>query len=84
MKQQAVQINSILNALDELMNDATVPKNVKEKIEVATKALKEKDCDISVKKDKAIQELDEISDETNLQPYTRTQVWNILSMLEKI
>jgi len=28
--------------------------------------------------------LDEVSDDNNIQPYTRTQIWNIASMLEAL
>jgi len=33
---------------------------------------------------KALHELEEIADDINLQPFTRTQLWNIVSILEKI
>ncbi|MBU0461926.1 MAG: UPF0147 family protein, partial [Nanoarchaeota archaeon] len=38
--------------------------------------------ELSIRINKALSELDEISDDTNLQAYTRTQIWNIASMLE--
>ena len=34
--------------------------------------------------DEELDEFDEISNDTNLQPYTRTQLWNVVSMLENI
>lgn len=80
---QTVEINTIVEALTELANDITVPKNIKEKLQIAINALNDK-VELSVKKDKAVQQLDEIADDTNLQPYTRTQIWNIVSMLEKL
>jgi uncharacterized protein (UPF0147 family) len=39
---------------------------------------------MSLRVDKAQQELEEISADANLQPFTRTQLWNIVSLLETI
>lgn len=83
MKQQLVQLNSVIEALTEITNDLTVPKNIREKIQTAINALTA-ETDSSVKKDKAIQQLDEVAEDTNLQAYTRTQVWSIVSMLERL
>lgn len=81
-KKQSKQIKDIIEALSKLLEDTTVPKNIKIKIENTIKALKENDVSMGV--DKALQELDEIADDVNIQPYTRTQIWAIVSMLEKV
>ena len=74
-------INEVLMALSELEQDNTVPKNVKERIANTIKALQE-DCEESIKVNKALHELEEIAEDTNMQPYTRTQIWNVVSLLE--
>ena len=76
------QIESVIDVLGELQEDS-VPRNVKDKITITIEALKEKD-EISIKVHKALHELEEIADDPNLQPYTRTQIWNVVSVLEKI
>ena len=76
------QIESVSDVLGELQEDS-VPRNVKDKIESTIDALKE-DTEISIKVHKALHELEEIVDDPNLQPYTRTQIWNVVSVLEKI
>ena len=76
-------IQQITDALKELRDDATVPRNVKLKLQ-NTITILEKQVDVSLRVDRAHQELDEIADDVNLQPYTRTQIWSIVSMLEKI
>ncbi len=69
--------------LAELKDDATVPKNVRLKIEKVIEVLKS-NMEISIKVSKVLNELEEIADDVNLQSYTRTQVWDIISTLEKI
>jgi uncharacterized protein (UPF0147 family) len=44
----------------------------------------DKEPDDNIKVNKALSELDEISDDTNIQTFTRAQIWNIASMLERI
>ncbi len=77
-------IQQIINAIDELQNDNTVPKNVKTKLQNVTIILKGDEENTSIKVNKALDELEEISDDPNIQSYTRTQIWNIVSLLESI
>ncbi len=76
-------IKDVVEALKELEEDVTVPRNVKTNIQNTIKALSE-EGELSIKINKALNELDEVADDTNMQPYTRTQIWNIVSMLEKM
>lgn len=76
-------INEITMELKDILEDATVPRNVKENIEKIIKTLEE-EGEISIKVNKALNYLDEIADDVNMQSYTRTQIWNIVSLLEKI
>jgi len=75
------EINDVVTYLTDLLNDNTVPRNVKTKIESIVKSFQEK-TDMSLKINKALSVLEEISDDNNIQPYTRAQVWNAVSMLE--
>ena len=77
------QVEDIIDVLTELLEDNTVPKNVKIKIESIINSLKQ-DSELSLKVNQALSILDEISDDNNIQPYTRTQIWNIASMLESL
>jgi uncharacterized protein (UPF0147 family) len=79
------RVQNIVDALEELNNDKTVPRNIKLKVVEVIEILKEDNGqDMSIKINKALSTLDEVSDDTNIQPYTRTQIWNIASMLEMI
>lgn len=77
------RLPNIIKALQELESDNTVPKNIKAKISTTIKVLHE-DSDLGIKINRALNELDELTDDNNIQPYTRTQIWNIVSMLEMI
>lgn len=77
------QVNDIIEVLSDLLEDHTVPKNVKIKIEKIVASLKDEQ-DVSIRINKALSLLDEISDDNNIQSYTRTQIWNIASMLESL
>ena len=72
-----------IERLQELEEDSNIPKNIKIKIKNIMNILKE-DKESSIKTNKALSELDEISNDPNLEAYTRTQIWNIVSILEKI
>ena len=77
------KIADMVNLISELQEDSTVPRNVKDKLVFCASALQE-DAEVSLRIDKARHALEEISDDSNLQPYTRTQLWNIASLLEKL
>ncbi len=77
------QLANVTDYLQELMEDNTIPKNVKTKISNVIKLFGE-DGDENIKINKALDEFDEIATDNNIQPYTRTQIWNVVSMLENI
>lgn len=83
MAEQDERLTGIINALEELAQDNTVPRNIKAQVANIIEFLKE-DEELPVRVNKALSELDVISDDTNIQPYTRTQIWNIASMLEML
>lgn len=77
------ELNQIIEAIKELLEDNTVPRNVKRKLETSKNILESND-ELSIKVNKVLNELDELSEDTNVQSYTRTQIWNIVSMLEML
>lgn len=83
MAEQISEVGTAINSLNEIYADATVPKNVRMKIDGIAGTLKE-GAELSIKVNKALNQLDEIVNDVNLQPYTRTQIWNVMSMLEKL
>ena len=83
MTEQISEVDNVINSLNEIQEDITVPRNVRTKIESVINALKE-DTELSIKVNKALNGLDETANDVNLQSYTRTQIWNVMSLLEKL
>lgn len=77
------KIKEIIGMLSELGEDMTVPKNVKLKIKEVIETLGD-GKELSIRVNEALNELDEIADDANVQPYTRTQLYGVVSLLEKI
>lgn len=71
----------VIDALLLLKNDTGVPKNIKARITDLVDELKQNQ-DHSMMVNKLLSELDDISSDINLQPFVRTQIFNISSMLE--
>ncbi len=78
-----MSIENAVIKLNELKEDTMTPKGLKDRIDEIIEILKGNDED-TIKINKALDILDEISSENNIQPYIRTQIWNIVSILESI
>ncbi|MEM3369364.1 MAG: UPF0147 family protein [Candidatus Micrarchaeia archaeon] len=77
------KISQIISLIDLMLEDMSVPRNVKKAIEDAKKRLTEKG-DPTIRAGAAIYYIQEISEDINLPQHARTQVWQILSALESI
>lgn len=77
------EIDDVMFVLNELREDNTVPKNVRLKIEDAVSILS-MDTEAEIKASRVLSKLEEIAEDVNLQPYTRTRIWDVISLLEKI
>ncbi len=74
---------NVIDALTELRDDHAVPRNVKTKIESIIILLND-ETETSIKISRALHEMEEISDDVNMQSYTRTQLFNVVSLLEMV
>lgn len=75
-------INEVLELLKDLSEDRRVPRNVRAAVDKAIEHLNNKEDDETVRLSSAISILDEVCNDPNIHSYTRTQVWNIVSLLE--
>ncbi|MEA2003486.1 MAG: UPF0147 family protein [archaeon] len=79
-----MDIENIIAALSDIQEDKRVPRNVRASLQETIGELKNDEENITVKLNTAISILDEVSNDTNIQPFTRTQIWNIVTMLESL
>ena len=85
MKQTDTHQN-IVNALEflsELEKDTTLPKNIQQKISQSINNLNS-DEEAKIKASRVIQELIELCEDANIPSFTRTQLYNIVSLLEVV
>ena len=73
----------VIDALNELKDDNTVPKNVKARLENMIIVLQEK-TEASIRVSRVMHEIEEIAEDANMQPFTRTQIFNVVSLLEMV
>ncbi|PIN81242.1 hypothetical protein COV13_01925 [Candidatus Woesearchaeota archaeon CG10_big_fil_rev_8_21_14_0_10_32_9] len=78
-------LRQVLDILDELQEDGAVSKNIKQKVLGIKKDLTSCSGDeISLRVNKTLSELEDISGDVNLPMFVRTQIWQLTSILEKL
>lgn len=74
-----------IDILGDLQEDNLVSRNIKQKVTVMRSELeKSNNQDLSLKINKMLSDLEEISADVNLPLFVRTQVWHLTSILEKM
>jgi uncharacterized protein (UPF0147 family) len=77
------QIEEVTEAFNLLLSESGVPKNIRTRMSALLAELG--GCeDLSITVNKILNELEDLSNDVNIQPFVRTQLWNIASMLETI
>ncbi len=74
-------INEVIALLAQIEVDYTVPKNIRSKVRDILSILNG-EGEESIKLDKSLQELDLLSNDPSVPSFTRTQIWNAMSLLE--
>ncbi len=77
-----VEFQEVLALLEEIEIDRTVPRNVRSAAIEVKRDLKNDKLERDIRVNNAISILDEVSSDPNIPIYTRTQIWNIVSVLE--
>ncbi|MBI5797708.1 UPF0147 family protein [Candidatus Woesearchaeota archaeon] len=75
-------MKELIEELTMILEDDGIPKNVRIKLDTAIAVLQDNAIEISIRANKALQELDELSNDPNIPSYIRPQLWNIVSQLE--
>ncbi len=76
-------LNEIVEMIDMVLEDGSVPKNVRRALEEAKKAILS-DQPLDVKVSSAVYSIQTVTDDPNLLMHSRMQLWNILSALEAV
>ncbi|MFH1623494.1 MAG: UPF0147 family protein [Candidatus Aenigmatarchaeota archaeon] len=82
-EKNGLDFSPVNGLLEQILNDRTVPKNIRAAAEQA-KAVIDGATSDELKVSAAVSTLDEIINDPNMPMYTRTQIWNIVSMLEQL
>ncbi|MBI5679382.1 MAG: UPF0147 family protein [Methanobacterium sp.] len=77
-------IDRVTQILRHIMEDTSVPRNIRRAAEESKDILSKDDDDATVRASTVISILDEISNDPNIPIHARTLVWNVLSELESI
>lgn len=77
-------VEAVVEMMDAVLEDRSVPRNIRAAVEAAKQKVTAEGEDLSVGVTAAIYELDDISNDINMPPHTRTEIWNIISNLERI
>ena len=70
--------------LHEISRDNLLQKNVKLKIENCLKIMNDESKDISIRVNKVSVILDEICEDSNIESFSRTRLYNVAQLLEKV
>ncbi len=75
------EVTNIVELINEIREDRTVPRNIREKLGMVRKKVEEK---TNLSLSQAIYLLDEINEDLNLPEHTRTDIWHLISIIEGI
>lgn len=75
-------LETAIMRMEDLKEDGDIPSNVKETLDESIQVLEEGDEELSVRINTVASLLDEVSNDPNIAQHTRTEVWNIASLLE--
>ena len=76
------KLKEVLDLMDEVISDTSVPRNIRKTVEDAKEKISEKADATSLSM--AIYLLDDISNDINMPAHTRTEIWTIISELESL
>ncbi len=76
--------NRVDQILQHIMEDTSVPRNIRRATEESRNILSKDDEDPTVRASTVISILDEISNDPNIPIHARTLIWEVLSELESV
>lgn len=82
VKSMRGNIEIIAELMQNVLEDHSVPRNIRSAVEEAKKTILEAIDDVALSR--AVYILDDISNDVNLPPHSRTDLWTIISELEAL
>ena len=76
------ELNRAIEILEEILGDSSVPKNIRDTCTASVKRLNKTEERVHIRIGATIGMLDELSQDPNLPFHTRTQIWEVASLLE--
>jgi uncharacterized protein (UPF0147 family) len=78
------RIKQAVILLTRIINDPSIPRNIRRAATKALLMLQEKNLSPGVKAANAVSILDEVSQDPNMPTHARTSLWNVVTLLETI
>jgi len=78
------KVNQAMAILTRVAEDNTTPRNIRRTAKEASDMLIDESLSLAARAANAIDLLDQISQDPNMPMYTRTRIWNVISILEGI
>lgn len=78
------KLNQAMAILNRVAEDNTTPRNIRRTAKQASDILMDEALSLAARAANAIDLLDQISQDPNMPMYTRTRIWNVISVLEGI
>lgn len=78
------KLNQATSILNMIADDNTTPRNIRRTAKQASEMLVDESLSIAARAANAIAVLEDISQDPNMPMYSRTRIWNAISVLEGI
>jgi len=84
MTGQENTINTCIQMLQHIMEDNTIPRNIRRVADETRSVLMDDSKTIGLRAATAISMIDEVSNDPNMPVHARTRIWELVSQLESV
>jgi len=77
-------INYCIQMLSALMDDSTIPRNIRRVADETKKVLMDNSQGLGLRAATALSLIDEVSNDPNMPVHARTRIWELVSQLETL
>jgi len=79
-----MDLSGVLRDIEDVVNDHSTPRRIKENLSKIKKDLEDKDQDPAVKVTSAVYEIEDIANDVNIPMHVKTVLWDLISSLEAV